>query len=240
MAALGLAASFLTIVPVRLRAPVPALGTAAPWFPVVGAVVGAAAGGVYYLAQPSLGPLTAAVLAVLALVVMTGALHQDGLADCADGLGVRSDRARRLLVMRDPTVGTFGVLALGLWLLLVVAAMSGFTRDEAFRVLVTVAAVSRWAAVLHAIAAAPARSDGLGARFSVGPLHLAAATVPAILAALLVGVGSGLAALGAGVGVAALVTLWSRAALGGRTGDSLGATVALTEAVAVCLVRGLS
>lgn len=240
LAALGLAATFLTVAPVRMRAPVPALGAAAPWFAVVGALVGAAAGGVYYLAHPSLGPPAAAVLAVVALVVMTGALHQDGLADCADALGVRGDRARRLVVMREPTVGTFGVLAVGLWLLLLVAAISGLDREDAWRALVAVAAVARWAPLLHAVAAAPARAEGLGAGFSVSRAALAVATVPAVLAALVAGVEPGLAALGTGVGVAALVTWWSRVALGGRTGDTLGATVALSEAVGLTLLLGLS
>ena len=240
LAALGLAVTFLTVFPVRLRAPLPVLGSATPWFPVVGAAVGTAAGGVGYVAQASLGPTVAAVLAVLVLVGVTGALHQDGLADCADGLGVRGDRARRLAVMRDPTVGTFGVLALGLWLLLVVTALSGFTRDDACRALLAVAAVGRWAALLHAVATAPARADGLGAGFSVRPVEVAIATVPAVLAALVAGVGPGLAALGAGVVVAGLVTWWSRTSLGGRTGDTLGATVALTEAVGLTLLLGLS
>lgn len=240
LAGLGLAVTFLTIVPVRLRAPVPPLGAAAPWFPVVGAAVGAAAGGIDYLAQPSLGPTVAAVLAVLMLVAITGALHQDGLADCADGLGVRGDRVRRLVVMRDPTVGTFGVLALSLWLLLVVAAIRGFERDDAWHALLAVAAVGRWAALLHAVAAAPARADGLGASFLANRVAVAVATIPAVLAALAAGVGPGLAALGAGVVVAALVTGWSRAALGGRTGDTLGATVTLTEAVGLTLLLGLA
>lgn len=239
LAGLGLAVTFLTVVPVRLRAPVPALGAAAPWFPVVGAAIGAAAGGVDYLTRPSVGPFGSAVLAVLVLVGLTGGLHQDGLADCADGLGVREDRGHRLVVMRDPTVGTFGVLALGLWLLLMIAATSGFARDDAWRALVAVAAVGRWAALLHACAAAPARADGLGAGFSVGWAGVMIATVPALLAALVVGIGPGLTVLGSAAVVAALVTWWSRTSLGGRTGDTLGATVALSEAVGLTLLLGL-
>ena len=240
LAALGLAVTFLTIVPVRLRASVPALGTAAPWFPVVGAAIGAAAGGGDYLAHPHLGSTASAVLAILVLVGVTGALHLDGLADCADGLGVRGDRERRLVVMRDPAIGTFGVLALGLWLALMVAALSGFAPDEGWRALLAIAAVGRWAALLHACAAAPARADGLGAGFSVSWVQVTVATVPALLAALVAGVGPGLAVLGSAAVVAALVTWWSRTALGGRTGDTLGATVALSEAVGLTLLLGLS
>jgi adenosylcobinamide-GDP ribazoletransferase len=244
LAAVGLAVTFLTIVPVRLRPPLPALGAAAPWFPVVGAAVGAVAGGIDYLLQPSLGPTVAAVLAVLVLVGITGALHQDGLADCADGLGVRGDRARRLAVMRDPTVGTFGVLALGLWLLLVTAAIAGFARDDAWAALVAAAAVGRWAALLHASGTAPARADGLGAAFTVRTVDVVAATLLTGLATLPVGVGVGIgaavASLGAALLVAAVITAWSNARLGGRSGDTLGATVALTEAVAITLLLALT
>ena len=239
LAGLALAMSFLTIVPVRLREPVPSLGAAAPWFPVVGAGIGTVAGGIAYVAEPSLGPLVAAVLAVVVLVVVTGALHQDGLADCADGLGVRGDRLRRMEVMRDPAVGTFGVLALGLWLLVVVAATAGFERDDVWRALLAATATGRWAALLHAAAARPARRDGLGAAFAVGPVAVGVATIPAAAAALVAGIGSGLGALAAGALVAALVTRWSRTQLGGRTGDTLGAVVVLTEAVTLTVLLGL-
>ena len=86
LAALGLAITFLTIVPMRLREPVPPLGSAAGWFPAVGAAVGALAGGASWLAAPRLGPFVAAVLAVVVLVVITGALHQDeiGRASCRE------------------------------------------------------------------------------------------------------------------------------------------------------------
>ena len=241
LAGLALAVAFLTIVPARVRPPVPSLGAAAPWFPVVGAGVGAAGGGIAWLARPSLGAAVAAVLAVVLVVVLTGALHQDGLADCADGLGVRGDRERRLAVMRDPVVGTFGVLALVAWFALAVAALAGLARHDAWRALLVAAAVGRWAALVHGTAAGPARRDGLGSAFAIAPGAVAVATVPAAVAALAAaGVGAGLAALAAGLLVAGLVTAWARAVLGGRTGDTLGATVALTEAAVLVVLLGLA
>src|SRR5439155_21383041 len=84
-----LALAFLTVLPVRPRGDAAALRAAAAWFPAVGAVIGAIAGGVWIAAEPTLGAAVAGVLATIALIVVTGALHQDGLADCADGLGVR-------------------------------------------------------------------------------------------------------------------------------------------------------
>ena len=232
--------AFLTVVPVRLR-DAPPLGAAAAWFPAVGAVLGAVAGGVGYVARPALGASVSAVLAVAVLVVLTGALHQDGLADCADGLGARGGGTeRRLAVMRDSSIGAFGALALGLWLLLVVSALAGLGRSDAFAALVVAGATGRWAAVLHAVGAAPARRDGLGAAFGVSGPAVAVATVVAAAVALgLAGV-DGLGALGAAALVAALVSVWSRRALGGRTGDTLGAAVALAEAAALVALLGLA
>jgi adenosylcobinamide-GDP ribazoletransferase len=230
---LQLALAFLTVLPVRLRGEAPPLGAAAPWFPLVGALVGGAAGGLGYLAEPALGPLVAALIAVGALVGLTGALHQDGLADCADALG-KPDRARRLAIMRDSAIGTFGALALILSLGLLAAGLAGLARDDAWRAFAVAAATARWAALLHATAADPARPDGLGAGFAVSPAALAIGTATAIAVAFTL---HGLVALLAAAAVAALVTAWARSRLGGRTGDTLGATVALAEVAAVLALR---
>jgi adenosylcobinamide-GDP ribazoletransferase len=237
---LGLAIAFLTVLPVRLRGDVAPLGAAAPWFPAVGALVGGLAGALGYLAEPLLGSGVAAVVAVATLVILTGALHQDGLADCADGLGARGDRARRLEIMRDSSIGTFGALALVLSVVLLVTALAGLGREDAWRALAVVAATGRWAALLHATLAGPARPNGLGAGFAVSGIALAFATVIAAAIALgLAGPGAGLAALLAAAGVAALVSGWARTTLGGRTGDTLGAAVALAEVAAAVAILGV-
>jgi adenosylcobinamide-GDP ribazoletransferase len=235
---LGLALTFLTILPVRLRE-APPLGAAAPWFPLVGALVAAIAGGLGYLAQPTLGPTVGAIIAVIALVVLTGALHQDGLADCADALGGR-DRARRLEIMRDSSIGTFGALALIAWFALLTAALAGLDRDDALRTLITAAATARWAALLHATLATPARPDGLGAAFAVSPPALAVASVIAAAVAIALFGLVGLAALLAAALTAGLVTAWANSRLGGRTGDTLGAAVALAEAVVAVVLLGFT
>ncbi|HEX6665827.1 MAG TPA: adenosylcobinamide-GDP ribazoletransferase [Solirubrobacterales bacterium] len=226
-----LAVSFLTIVPVRTGEPGPGgLGAYAAWFPLVGALVGAFAGGVRVGAAPLVGASAASVLALIALVAITGALHQDGLADAADGLGVRGDRERRLAVMRDSAVGAFGVLALVGWALLMVTTLAALDDGEAILALIAAATLARWAALLHAAAAPPARTNGLGAGFAPAQTPLAIATVIALaIAVLSCGALPGLAAIGAALIATALVTLWSRQTLGGRTGDTLGATVALAE-----------
>lgn len=236
-----LAVAFLTIVPISPRAKTRTLGAAAAWFPAVGALVGALAGTVYYVCQPAFGPGVAAILAVAVLVAITGALHEDGLADCADGLGVRGDRERRLTVMRDAAIGTFGALALLLWALLVVSALAQLDRENGLRALVVAASTGRWSALVHALAAPPARRDGLGASFTVrpSPCVIAGAAAAAVSLAS-VGLARGLVALGLATAIALLLTVWARAAIGGRTGDTLGATIALTEAAVMVALLGLA
>jgi adenosylcobinamide-GDP ribazoletransferase len=234
------ALAFLTIVPVPAAAFAGdgggGLGGAAVWFPCVGAAVGALAGGVRLLCEHALGAPVATVLAILALVLVTGALHQDGLADTADGLGVRGDRARRLEVMRDSSTGVFGALALIAWALLLASTLASLDGDRVLRALVVACALARWAALVHGAATPPARSDGLGAALSVGRVALAVATLVAVVLSLAVcGLGPGAAAIGAGALVAVLSVALARHTLGGRTGDTLGATVAIAE-VAICVV----
>jgi adenosylcobinamide-GDP ribazoletransferase len=236
LADLALAVAFLTIVPVPATGHGDAdLGRAGAWFPLVGAAVGAFAGGIRVATDELLGPGPATVLALIALVAVTGALHQDGLADTADGLGVRHDRTRRLAAMRDSATGVFGVLAVTAWALLLVTTLAQLDATKALLALVAAGALSRWAALLHARGTPPARQDGLGTGFHAPPAALAAATVLALAAAeLAAGPLPGLAAIGATLLTAAASIAAARKAIGGRTGDTLGATVAVAE-VAVCL-----
>lgn len=232
-AQLALAVSFLTVLPVRPRGPAD-LGAAAAWFPAVGALIGALAGGVRVGAEPVVGATAATVLAMGTLVLSTGALHQDGLADTADGLGVRGDTERRLAVMRDSATGAFGVLALMGWALLLLAALVPLSQLEALAALVTAGALSRWAALLHAAAAPPAGADGLGAGFRVGRIALPFASACAVVVAVVAaGPWPGLVAIAITPAIALLSAWAARRAIGGRTGDTIGATVAVAE-VAVC------
>ena len=243
---LARAVSFLTIVPLPARATgfqvgdAGALSSAVAWFPVVGAGVGALAGGVRLLGDQVLSETVATVLAMIALVIVTGALHQDGLADTADGLGARGDRARRLAVMRDSSTGVFGALALIAWALLMLTTVASLDGDHALRALVVACALARWAALLHAAVAPAARSDGLGAALHVGRVALVIATAGAAIVALAIcGPVAGAAAFGAAAAVAVLSVAFARRTLGGRTGDTLGATVAISEVVVCTVLLGL-
>lgn len=179
-----------------------------------------------------LGPFLAATLALTAGVLVTGALHEDGLADVADGFGGGATRARRLEIMRDSRIGAYGGVALMLSLALRIGALATLL-DRAGAVaalaLMLAAALSRAAALAPLTLLGPARSDGAGAsvgRPSGGTL-LTASTLALALALLALPLG--LPPLGAGLMVAACalaalaVTTLARRAIGGQTGDVVGA-----------------
>lgn len=230
--------AFLTIVPVPQAVFLDDafdLAPATPWFPAVGAAVGATGGAIRVALDPVLGRGPSTALAMTAIAVVTGALHHDALADMVDGLGVRGDRARRLAVMRDPTVGAFGVLALVLWALLLFTALDGLSAGHALRALLAACALGRLAALVHAVLASPARHDGLGPGLRVTPLALLTATVlAAAIAVAAVGPPRAGLALGVAAAYAGLSAALARHAVGGSTGDTLGATVIAVETLA-CL-----
>ena len=233
------AVGLLTVLPVRARTEPDGIGHAAAWFPLVGALVGLATGGIWLAFERSLGPTLSAVLAVITLVILTGGLHQDGLADVADGLGVRGGRGRRLEVMRDSSIGAFGVLALVLWELLLTAALAALPRDQVLKTLVIAGALSRWSAVVHAFELPPAREEGLGAAFAPSWPALLAASALA-LATLALQPGRVVAALGVALLTTIATSLLADRVLGGRTGDTLGATILLTEVVVCIVLVGLA
>lgn len=226
-AALGL----LTVVPAGGRAADDdALAGAALWFPIVGALVGVVAAAGYLLVEPLLGATFAAVLALTLSALLAGGLHHDGLADTADGLGVRGDRARRLAAMRDPGIGSFGTLALIAFAALSLAALARLTPTDVVAALVAAHALGRWSAVAQLARLQPARDDGLGASFSATTATLALASIGAVAVTLAAcGPAAGGAALIAAALAAAAAMLVARAGVGGRTGDTLGASVLLTE-----------
>jgi adenosylcobinamide-GDP ribazoletransferase len=232
-----IAASLLTRLPLRVdHAAVGARVAAAGWaWPVVGAGVGALIGATLLAAQAlAAPPLMAAALALAAGLVTTGALHEDGLADCADGVGGGQTRERRLEIMRDSRHGTFGVAALALALTGRIALLAALPGGAALASCVAAGALSRAPLPLMLRAGPPASPGGLAA----GVGRPAVATVVAALAtgAVLgwVAVGpAALAALAAASATAALVHWAARRTLGGVTGDVLGAAQCLGEIAAL-------
>ena len=187
--------------------------------------------------------LLRAALATAAIVAATGALHEDGLADVADGFGGGATRARKLEIMRDSRIGAYGAIAVALALILRVGALAaaldgGFWRASLS--LVLIAALSRAAALTPLALLPPARADGAGAAAGLLDSNaLAAAWGSALVIALVLGlVALGvahalLAAFMSAAGALAMVAM-ARRAIGGQTGDVAGAAQQCGEIAAWC------
>ncbi len=207
-------------------------------FAVAGALIGCAIAGLlcvlHWLGVPS---TMAAVLACGASVLITGALHEDGLADVADGFGGGKDRQARLEIMRDSRIGSFGTIALIIVLALKVLAFAELTRLPAATTVILVAAAAAFSRAMMVDlmwSTRPARTDGLS--HMVGRPERPAALI-AILSAIGILVFAGymfradgaLFAVAVGTGAAALVRFTAIRLIDGQTGDVCGTVQVLTE-----------
>jgi adenosylcobinamide-GDP ribazoletransferase len=224
------ALGFLTVVggaaPPDRRAPA--------WFGPVGAALGLAVGGAWWVAGELWPPLVAAVVAVAVDAALTGMLHFDGLADSADGLLAPLDRRRRLEVMASPEVGAFGVMVMTLVALARVAALAALAPDP---LLVAGLWTTSRSAMALALAwlpyARPAGGAASGFRAGAATPALAGLAVGCAVVASTFDAGWGpgvLVAAAALAGFGAVMMLaWRR--LGGYTGDVLGAAGLVAETV---------
>ena len=237
------AAQFLT------RLPTPASDAFAPdsvdrsarYFPVIGQLVGVLCAAVWLAAGRLWPGVPAAVLAVGAGVLATGALHEDGLADTADGLGGGRDREHRLAIMKDSRIGSFGALALVLAVILRIGLLAGMKPWSGALALVVAHGGARAAAVI-VMTALPYAGDPRAAKIKPAPGDV---TWPEAGIALalggwpLIALGPTRAALAVGLAAAAAtgMALMARRLIGGVTGDVLGAVEQLAE---VALLMGAS
>jgi adenosylcobinamide-GDP ribazoletransferase len=238
---LALALGLLTRLPIHVHDT--ARGARAAWaWPLAGAVLGGLAalvgGAALALGLPA--PV-AGLVALGALVMGGGGLHEDGLADSADGLWGGWTQQRRLEIMRDSRIGSYGVIALllGLGLRAVALALIFAGGALAGAVALVIAAMVSRAAMAGVMAALPhARADGLAQSHGRPPratVLLAAAL--ALAGALALGGGAGPIAAGAAALGALIVARLARARIGGQTGDILGAAQQVAEIAALlCLL----
>ena len=201
-------------------------------FPLVGAAIGAAIAGVH-LAFMAVGvpPIAAATLALGAGALLTGALHEDGLADLADGFGGGRDVARKLEIMRDSRLGTYGALVLLVAFIAKVAALAALPRGLVLPGLIAAHALARAPMTAMALVMPPARKDGLAAGAGHPDAAIAAtSTAIAVVIALIALPWSDLfgAVLMAAAGACAVAVLAQRQ-IGGLTGDVLGASEQVAE-----------
>ena len=215
-----------------------AMARSVPWFPIVGLVLGAVLGAAYLgLVEVVSAPL-AGLLVVGLGAVLTGAFHEDGLADTADAFGGYTPE-RRLEIMRDSRIGTFGTLALVVATGLKVVSLASLDGPDGLAALVAAHALGRTGALVAMLAGPEARADGLAASAADLPRRPVAAVV-ALAGVVAVGIGPVTAiAAGASLVVAALVTVAARRRFGGTTGDVLGATEQLGEIVVLVLASEL-
>jgi adenosylcobinamide-GDP ribazoletransferase len=233
---------FLTRLPLKRETalPPPALAGAVRAFPVAGLLVGVIVGAVLVLAVWLGAPAAvAALLGVAAGLGLTGALHEDGLADVADGFGGGASRERKLEIMRDSRIGTYGVLALIVMVALKTTAFAILAAQSvwlAFAVIVAAAAMSRVApaGLLHLLPAV--RRDGLSVeagRPGRGTMlqALALATVISVVLLWPVSFFFGLIVVPlAGLAGLAGIAWLARRQIGGQTGDVAGASQVVSEA----------
>ena len=237
---------FMTILPIGSSDAPEAdwLTRASKYFPAVGIVVGLASAAVFAIASRYWPGFVPAVLAVATSVLLTGALHEDGLADTADGLGGGRSRDARLAIMKDSRIGTYGTLALVFSVALRIAALALMTPSFAWAALVAAHAGGRGAAT-WAMTTLPYAGDPAATRitYSQTALDRPAAmtallmTLAALLPALLKAPSALFAGLVLGVLGVLIVVALGRRLIGGYTGDVLGAVEQVSE---ISLLLGLA
>jgi adenosylcobinamide-GDP ribazoletransferase len=206
----------------------------ASWaFPVIGALIGTIGALVFALASTAgLPPWVAALLAVGATALASGGLHEDGLADVADGFGGAFAREDKLAIMRDSHIGTYGTLALILSVALRAAALAAIAEPLAAGAALIAAHAGARACLPAVMRGVPlARADGLAAEAGIPETATVATALglAALIALVMLGVGSAVLAVIAAAAAAAAMTAVARWQIGGYSGDVLGAVQQCAE-----------
>ncbi len=204
-------------------------------FPLVGLLIGALLWGVDALGARVLAPEVRALVDVLFLAVLTGALHLDGLADTADGLFAHRSRERALEIMKDPRVGVMGVLAVTFGLLLKTAALARLQGPTCGLWLLTAPAWARSAQVAGLVFTDYVRTGGGKSDlfFQKGRYGLLAFTGLPLGLTFVIGWLPGLITLAGVAGVTGVLIFYFRKKIGGMTGDTLGALTEVVETAAL-------
>jgi adenosylcobinamide-GDP ribazoletransferase len=228
------AISFLTIIPAG-KTSVPS-GRAAALFPFVGAAIGAAGAAIYLAAGAALPSSIASLLVVAFWTLITGVLHEDGLADVADAMRAGRSQAKMMAILKDSRIGTFGAVAIVLSLLARWQALDHLATDRIWQVLIASQAVPRAAIVALAWVSRPV-GTGLGLAFSSTMTTTAAvlAMAQGVAAALACGLRPGVTIL---LGIYVIIRLaqaYFYRRIGGINGDCLGATEQFCEILILVL-----
>ena len=229
-----MALQFLTRVPVPMLARLTAaqaddgLRRAMAWLPPVGTLIGASTAAVFLTAGAIVPPVIAALLALAVEALLTGAFHEDAVADFCDAFGGTARGDKALAIMRDSRIGSYGTMGLGLAVGLRLAAIVALPADIAVAAIIAAATVARaWAVLLAAILPPPPEGTGMAERLGRGvPWHRAVAAMALALPGVLPLVLIRPMALAIGVAIGVPFLWWLarflRDRIGGSTGDCLG------------------
>ena len=238
------AVQFLTRVPVPShRYEADSLARSVKYFPLVGALIGGSAAVLHLLLALHLSRLASAFCIILFLVMMTGCLHEDGLADSADGFGGGYGREKILLIMRDSRIGSYGGAAVVFSLLGRVLFLSSIPLPHVVPTLIVAHVLCRWTTLPLSYFLPPARTqegekvDGLGGRIAwlTSGRTLAWGTIFSFVSAVLLLRTRAIAPIVGSIALCLLSGRFYKRRIGGVTGDCFGATNQLTElAIYVC------
>ncbi len=232
-----LSAQFMTRIPFPVgHAYAPEqLASAARYYPLIGVLVGTLCAGAYWGAQYVFPPAVAAILSFGMGLLVTGAIHEDGLADTVDGVGGGHDRERTLEIMKDSRVGVYGALALIVVVGLKITALASMPPVLAAIALIAAHGLSRLSCVVAIMTSRYVREQGTGSftldGLGAGGLAIAVSTGVLLLvglAYLVTPSAAGWAFLGTAGGHAAMRWFYEHK-LGGHTGDTLGAVQQVSE-----------
>jgi len=239
-----IAAEFFAAVQFLTRLPVPAqpyeadlLARSVKFFPVVGLVVGTGGALLHHLAAPHLPRMVAALMTVVFLVCITGALHEDGFADVADAFGGGTNREKILVILRDSRIGSYGGIALIVSLVGRMLLIGSLRLQDVSCYLIVASVLCRWTALplSYFLPAArneePASSDGQGARIArlTTAGSLIAGTVVSATVTVLLLRRRAIVPLLASIAISWLTATYYKHRIGGVTGDCFGATIQITE-----------
>jgi adenosylcobinamide-GDP ribazoletransferase len=224
---------FLTRLPApkSLRWSETELAASTVYFPVVGIVVGAIAAMAWYAGMMLWSENIAALLAVGISILTTGAFHEDGLADSADGLGGAFEVNRKLQIMRDSRIGTYGSVLLIIVIMAKVFAISAIAPTNVAGALIAAHVIARWTSLPLIYNNVYVREEGTGKPFAATVTNKQLYTATAVTALITIAA-TGMHALIIIPLVPAFVWLaqrYLRNKLGGVTGDVLGAVNSLSE-----------
>ena len=239
------AATFINAIHFLTRIPTPAnieysadrLAASTRYYPAAGILIGIAVAIIYWITSLALPPVVAALLSTGVGLLITGAFHEDGLADTFDGIGGAFDRQRALEIMKDSRIGTFGTLAMMIVIGTKVAALASMPTTTAIAALIIAHALSRSAIVLTITTSKYASKEGLGSIFAnrVNPTNLivalAISAIPLTIAALTqsLPIATIIFAICGAIAGYILIRLYYQPKLHGYTGDTLGATQQTVE-----------